>query len=73
MAVVQMPPDSLDRIRDAGLRAAAARFEAETGQRLAAMFKLPADEGVLGIYLIMRGYSPFDRTGPSLADAAGRD
>lgn len=64
MAVVLMPPPgSLDRIENAGLRAAAARFEAETGECLAAMFKLPADEDVLGVYLIMRGYSPFDGSG----------
>ena len=55
------------------MRAAAAHFEAETGQRLAAMFKLPADEGVLGIYLIMRGYSPYRESAPRPEDMAEHD
>jgi hypothetical protein len=48
-------PNSLDRIRHPGLRAAAARFEAETGERLSEQFSLPAEEAQLGVFLIVRG------------------
>lgn len=74
MTVVRMPPPgSLERIRDPVLRAAAERYEADTGERLAAMFKLPADEGLLGVYLIVRGYSLDDNSRPPPADTPERD
>lgn len=73
MTVIRMPPPGPDRIRDPGLRAAAERFEAETGERLAAMFRLPADEGILGVYLIVRGYSLDDNSRPPPADTPEPD
>lgn len=74
MTVIRMPPPgSLDRIRDPRLRAAAERFEAETGQRLAALFRLPEDEGILGVYLIVRGYSLDDNSRPPPADTPEPD
>jgi len=74
MTVIRMPPPgSLDRISDERLRAAARRFESETGDRLADQFRPPADEGVLGVYLIMRGYSLDDDSAPPVGHTTARD
>ena len=55
MAVFRTP-DAIDRITHPALRAAARRCEAATGQRVAGRFGDPPDEGLLGVYLIMRGW-----------------
>lgn len=47
------------RLKHPGLRAAAIRFERETGRRLADEFGSEEDEGIIGVFLIVNGY-PLD-------------
>lgn len=48
----------IERLKHPGLRAAAIRFERETGRRLADELGSEEDEGIIGVFLIVNGYPP---------------
>jgi hypothetical protein len=48
----------IGRLKHPGLRAAAIRYERETGRRLADELGVEQDEGIIGVFLIVNGYPP---------------
>jgi hypothetical protein len=49
---------SAENIADPAIRAAALRFERETGRSLARELGDERDEAIIGIFLIVNGYPP---------------
>ncbi len=53
-----MPMLKPEDIANPAIRAAALRFERETGRRVADELHDERDEGIIAIFLVVNGYSP---------------